>query len=412
MDAFSEIVRAEWGAATGAVVVALAVHGVAVVGRRRARVLRERARDASSRGGRVAVAIARMGSALVTFASISAWLVALLLVSERFSLLMRVRDSALWTIVHALTEPIVHVGARSYSIAQLAELPLLLAVAWTAGRVTARLVQSRIARGRAGMNGAAESVGFLLRYGVTFVGGFVALQTWGIDLSSLALVASVLGVGIGFGLQNLANNFVSGIVISLERPVRVGDYIQVGELIGTVERIGGRSTQVRTRDNISIVVPNSQLLENEVVNWTLGDPRTRLHLAVGVAYGSDLRRARAALLDAAASHPGVLAKPAPEVDLDGFGESSLELDLEVWTDDPRKEEDLKSDLYYRIEQTLRQHGIEIPFPQRDLHLRSPELDRFAATLGVAANATMDHGLSSGRPSARHDVPEAFLAAKS
>lgn len=384
MDIVEQIVRSGWGAAGGSIVVALVVHGIAALLRRRVRALRGSGGNAPRLGlARVVVGAARIASAVVTLASLAAWVFAFLLVSERFSLLMHVRDSTLWIVARGVTEPIVRIGERGYSIAQILELPLLLAAVWAVVSVLTRLIQSRIARGRGGMNGAAESVGFLLRYALAFVGGVIALQAWGIDVSSLALLASVLGVGVGFGLQNLANNFVSGIVISLERPVRVGDYIQIGELTGTVERVGGRSTHIRTRDNITIVVPNSRLLENEVVNWTLGDPRTRIHIPFGVAYGSDLPRVRAVILEAAEGHPDVLATPAPQVDLDGFGESSLDLDLEVWTADPRKEEDVKSDLYYRIERSLRREGIEIPFPQRDLHLRSTQLDRLVAALAPA-----------------------------
>src|SRR6185369_5160451 len=136
----------------------------------------------------------------------------------------------------------------------------------------------------------------------------------GIDVSSLTIVASVLGVGVGFGLQNIANNFGSGFLLTLERPIKPGDFVQIGELMGTVERIGARSTEVWTLDRVSIIVPNAHLLEKEVVNWSHGDPVSRIHVPVSIEYGADLRRARAAMLEAARTHRDVLRDPRPAVE--------------------------------------------------------------------------------------------------
>jgi len=318
---------------------------------------------------------AAAASAVVSLASLVAWIAAALLVTEQFSLLMLARDSALWLVATSVTNPAIHIGDRTFSIAQIAELPLLLGAVWIGVSLVTRLIDARLARARGQSGAGMQGSGFVLRYVLAFIGGLVALQAWGIDVSSLALLASVLGVGVGFGLQGLVNNFVSGIVITVERPVRPGDFIRIGELTGTVERISARSTQIRTRDNVAIVVPNARLLDSEVVNWTLGDPKSRIHVPVGVAYGTDLRLARAALLEAAHGHPDVLAEPAPEVDMDGFGESALELDLEVWTDDPRRQEELVSDLNYRIEKSLKRHGISVPFPQQEIHIRPLDYER-------------------------------------
>src|SRR5262249_40657411 len=142
--------------------------------------------------------------------------------------------------------------------------------------------------GQAGIDaGAQESVAVLSRYLLTFLGALVVLQGYGVDISSLTMLASVFGLGLGFGLQNIANNFVSGLLLSLERPIRPGDFVHVGAFTGTVTRIGARSTEIRTVDRVSILVPNSRLLESEVVNWTHGDAASRLHVPVGVGYGSD-----------------------------------------------------------------------------------------------------------------------------
>jgi hypothetical protein len=196
-----------------------------------------------------------------------------------------------------------------------------------------------------------------------------------VDVSSLTILASLLGVGIGFGLQNITSNFVSGIIILLERPIKVGDFINVGDLVGTVERIGARSTEIRTPDQVSIIIPNADFVNARVVNWSHGHPVSRLRVPFGVAYGSDVNRVQQVVLQAAKSHADVLGYPKPHVWFSGFGDNSLDFELLVWINDPRSQFQLKSDLYYLLEASLRRHRIEIPFPQRDLHLRSPLMDQ-------------------------------------
>ena len=195
----------------------------------------------------------------------------------------------------------------------------------------------------------------------------------GVNLSSLAVIAGAIGVGIGFGLQNIVNNFVSGIIILAERPITIGDRIEVGNVAGQVTRISLRSTTVVTNDNISIIVPNSDFISSAVTNWSHGDPRVRMRLAVGVAYGTDTEKLREGLIEVAKNNPKVLTEPAPTVFFIGFGESSLDFELAVWTADmtakPRR---FRSELFFAIEKKLREMKIEIPFPQRDFHLRSGE----------------------------------------
>ena len=208
----------------------------------------------------------------------------------------------------------------------------------------------------------------LIHYALIFLGVVVLLQIWGIDLSSIAILASVLGVGIGFGVQNITNNFISGFIIMLESPIQIGDFINVGDLVGTVEKIGARSTEIRTLDQVTIIIPNSRFLESEVINWSHGNPVSRLHVPVSVAYGSDIDHVKTALLDAIRRHPDVLLRPAPEVWFQGFGDSALDFEIMVWTGEPRKQFRVRSDLNYEIEASFRRYGIEIPFPQRDLHV--------------------------------------------
>ena len=203
------------------------------------------------------------------------------------------------------------------------------------------------------------------------VGFYVALMTAGVPLGSLAVVAGGLGVGLGFGLQNIVHNFVSGIIILAERPIALGDRIDVGGVAGTVSKIRLRSTEIITNDNISIIVPNSDFVTNPVTNWSHGDPRVQIRIPVGVAYGTDVDRLQAVLLETAAENANVLKTPEPTVFFDGFGDSALLFELGVWTSamthSPRR---FRSDLNFAIERKLREHKIEIPFPQRDLHLKS------------------------------------------
>ncbi len=193
-------------------------------------------------------------------------------------------------------------------------------------------------------------------------------------MSSLTILASALSIGLGIGLQNIAKNFGSGLILVFERPIQVGDFIEVGDLNGTVERIGARSTEIRTLDRVSIIVPNSRFLDSEVINWSHGNPISRLHLPLGVAYGSDPQQVRTVLIESASGHPKVLASPAPSLLFKGFGDSSLDFELLVWTAEPDKQFLLKSDLYFLIYEVLNQNQIEIPFPQRDLHLRSGKVE--------------------------------------
>jgi potassium efflux system protein len=316
--------------------------------------------------------------------------------SGRFAPLRDVRTLVVGALRSGLTMPLFEMNDRGYSVADVLALPALLAGLWVATSTVTRLLQARIARA-VGADGVAPGVwGMLVRYGGTLVGGLVILEVWGIDVRALAIVGSVLGVGIGFGLQGLANNFVSGIVIGLERPVKPGDYVRIAGHQGTVAHVGARATEIVTNERVSILVPNSKLLETELVNWSHRDPVCRIAVPVTVAYGSSLRTVRAALLEAAAHHPAVLRDRAPRVELRELGENGLHVELEVWTDRPREQRDLTSDLNYRIDAALRRHGIEVPFPQRDLRLRAPALDALVAAF--ARRSFTDGELAAARAS--------------
>jgi small-conductance mechanosensitive channel len=277
------------------------------------------------------------------------------------------------SLVKGLTSPLLTIGQSKYSVIDMLVLVGMLFALFIVSSTFTDILKSRILH-LAGVNrGAQETIAIIIRYSLVFIGAIVLLQVWGLDLSTLTILASSLGIGIGFGLQDIAKNFGSGVVLVFERPIQVGDFVEVGDFQGTVERIGARSTLVRTLDQVSIIVPNSRLLESEVINWSIGNPVSRLRLPIGVAYGSDLEVVKRALLEATQSHIGVLSTPAPEVFFIGFGDSSLDFELMVWTAEPSKQLRLKSDLYFKVDQLLRQYNIEIPFPQRDLHVRSGSL---------------------------------------
>ncbi|MBM7662616.1 potassium efflux system protein [Bacillus mesophilus] len=214
----------------------------------------------------------------------------------------------------------------------------------------------------------------IIHYTIMVIAIITSLTTVGIDLSALTVFAGIISVGIGFGLQNIASNFISGIILLFERPIKVGDRVIVDEIIGDVEKINMRATIIKTLDNEHIIVPNSYFLEEKVVNRSFSDPKLRLVLPIGVAYGTDVDKVRELLLEVAREEhlvsPTVLTSPEPFVNFVGFGDSSLDFELFVWIADPNQFIVIKSNVNFRINRILADNNIEIPFPQRDLHIRS------------------------------------------
>ncbi len=209
-----------------------------------------------------------------------------------------------------------------------------------------------------------------VHYTILIVGVYIGLKTVNVPLGALIGLFAVIGVGLGFGLQNLASNFVSGMILLIERPVKVGDRLELADVWGDVKRINLRTTVIETPDNIAIILPNSRLLEEEVINYSYGDPRIRLRVPVGIAYGSDLDKATRIMLDAARHNDRVLQEPAPKTWFREFGDSSLNFILLCWVPNAVMKFDVISELNHAIDRGFREAGVEIPFPQRDLHLRS------------------------------------------
>lgn len=213
-------------------------------------------------------------------------------------------------------------------------------------------------------------------YIIMIIGSVVAFQNVGIDLSGLAVIFGLLSVGIGFGLQNITSNFISGLILLFERPIKVGDRVTIGDLIGDVTEISIRATTVRSLNNISIIVPNTDFVSSQVINWSHGDPKIRVEIDVGVSYNSDLDTVIKALDEVADQHPKVLKTPLHDILFAGFGDSSWNMILRVWINDPKDFRIIRSDLNCEIVRKFKKYNIEIPFPQRDLHLRSPQAVKF------------------------------------
>lgn len=281
----------------------------------------------------------------------------------------------IWTDVQSvLNYQFASLGSQALTLKGVLILLLVLALVIVAERYLRRVIMRRLLSRTHFEPSLQYAISRIAGYGFIAVGFLVALKQAGLDLSSLAVLAGAVGIGVGFGLQNIISNFVSGLIILAERPIAIGHRVEVGGVAGRVTRISLRSTTVVTNDNITIIVPNSDFITQAVTNWSHGDPKVRLRLPVGVAYGSDVEKLKRVLLEVAEANRAVLRDPAPAVRFLEFGDSSLNFELAVWTIEmafqPTR---FRSELYFVIERKLRENNIEIPFPQRDLHLRSGKL---------------------------------------
>jgi potassium-dependent mechanosensitive channel len=314
---------------------------------------------------------------LFGLARVSFWIGAVLIV---FKVIPELEPIEAWVISQAqstgsglfqlLNTPLIVAGKNQFSLATIVFLIILLLGVFFSSRALSEWIKQRLLMQLGFDTGTRETIAALIGYVLTGLGFVIVLQTAGLDLSSLAVLAGVLGIGLGFGFQNLVSNFVSGLTLLFEQPIRVGDFVEVSGLLGTVEKISIRSTIVRTLDGIFVIVPNNRFIENNIINWSYRDPQSRIHLPIGVAYGTSPVLVTEVLLNAARSEPRVLSYPAPKVWLKDFGDNALKFELLVWIDRPQDVEVIKSALNFLIEQELRQRNIEIPVPQRDLKIRN------------------------------------------
>src|SRR5262245_12602843 len=265
-----------------------------------------------------------------------------------------------------------HLGGASITVGSLIVFVAIIALAFVLSRFVQRLIVQRFLNQRLAL-GVRYAIGRFVSYFIRLFGIFIALETVGISVGALAAFFAALGVGIGFGLQDIAKNFVSGLILLIERPIQVGDRIDIGDISGDVVEIRTRATVVRTNDDVHLIIPNAKFISDTVTNRSFGGPRVRYRVSVGVAYGTDPRRAEAALLEAAHRTEGVLESPPSVVRFKGFGDSALNFELQCWTSTMlHKPGVFKSNLNFAIHDSLQAAGIEIPFPRRDLRIRSAD----------------------------------------
>ncbi len=270
-----------------------------------------------------------------------------------------------------LDHRLLRVGETTVTVETALTALVILFLSWVGARVLRWLIVNRLPARATVALGTRYAIGRILGYIILFLGVTAALQAVGFNLAALAVFGGALGLGLGIGLQDIAKNFISGLIILFERPVQVGDRIEIGDVTGDVVEVRARATIVRTNDEVHLIVPNSKFISDTVTNRSFGRRRVRYRIPVSVAYGSDPREVEAALLDAAGRPSSVLKEPAPAVWFRQFGESSLDFDLLCWTSTMlNRPGAFRSELNFLVHDALKARGIEVPFPQRDLHIRS------------------------------------------
>jgi small-conductance mechanosensitive channel len=271
---------------------------------------------------------------------------------------------------YLLHYPLFVFGNTEFSVWYLLKLTIaVLILSWLSKRLRNILVNRVLLRYNDDI-GVRQAMGTIARYIFFILGLFVVIHASGIDLSGLALLGGALGVGIGFGLQNITNNFVSGVVILLERPVKVGDRIEVGGTSGDVVRISARATTVVTNDGISVIIPNSELISSRVTNWSLAGKMIRFKIPLPVPYGIDQEKVLRLLLEVAAEDVNVAREPVPSVRLKEFGANAIIFELVIWTSKLMQRQGMmKSRINMAVYRKFHENGITIPFPQLDVHLK-------------------------------------------
>jgi small-conductance mechanosensitive channel len=274
-------------------------------------------------------------------------------------------------IVAILNRSYFHLGDLPITPILVIKLVIFLLILGVAARRARVFIEDKLLVHTSMDLGQRDALARLTAYLIFAIGLTVGLESLGVNLSSLLVLGGAVGIGVGLGLQNIANNFVSGLILLVERPIKLGDRVEVGGTNGDVVRIAARSTWVRTNDNLVIIIPNAEFVSNRVTNWTANDRRVRFAVPVGVSYGSDPEEVREVLARVALANGDVLHEPEPEVRFIGFGDSSLNFELRVWTVSRVQTPNiLTSDLNFAIFKAFRQSGIEIPFPQRDVYVKA------------------------------------------
>jgi potassium-dependent mechanosensitive channel len=280
-----------------------------------------------------------------------------------------------------LTRELFAVAGTPISVTTLVMVALILVVAWTVSHLLRRALTRAMDARRMGDAATNLLIRRMVHYGIMAVGAGIALDTVGVSLSALFAAGAVFAVGIGFAMQNIVQNFMSGVILLVERAIHPGDIIRLeGEMV-QVREMGIRTTVVRNRDEVDMIVPNTTLAQGTILKYTGSDSLLRLHCSVGVAYGSDMRRVREVLQAAGDGFAGRVPEPRPVVQLKAFGASSVDWEVLVWTDDPWRSAGISSALYEAVWFALLDAGIEISFPQVDVHFDAPVVDLLRARAG-------------------------------
>jgi small-conductance mechanosensitive channel len=283
-------------------------------------------------------------------------------------------DVLLEKLRQILTAQILDISGTKFSIASIAILLGLIILTLFMSKLISETVRRSLLIKLRVNRGPQEAITASIKYSLATISSIIILQTAGINLSSLAVIAGVVGIGVGFGLQNLATNFISGVVLLFEQTLKVGDYIEIGKLKGTIEKISIRSTIVRTNDDVFVVVPNHRLIENDTLNWSYKDHTCRIHIPISVAYDTDLLLLTESLLTAARHEPRVLSTPTPEVQLINL-EGSYNLELLVWIDSASDNSPIRSSLNFRIAYAIKEKGIKMAITARELSFSDPEVSK-------------------------------------
>ena len=312
------------------------------------------------------------------------------------------------------------IDGQTVSLGKLAVSVIIILVGILISSLLVRLLSRRLAQLAHLTEGAASILEKSLRYSLMVLIALFALRILNIPLGAFAFLGGALAIGVGFGAQNLINNFISGFILMTERPIHIGDLVEIDKVVGRIEEIGGRCTRVRTGENIHILVPNSRFLENSIINWTLSDRQIRSKVTVGVIYGSPLQKVEALLLQAVRENPKVIQNEETMVVFNEFGDNALVFEVYFWIDVPTilARRRIESEIRFRIDALFRKAGIVIAFPQRDMHLYTSkpiEVDIGYKSDRPPAQQEQEAPVDSipdpiARPAAAGDSPNALVAA--
>ncbi|RPI16158.1 MAG: mechanosensitive ion channel protein MscS [Lysobacterales bacterium] len=337
---------------------------------------------------------------LLKYAAVAAWVVVLL---HSFRVFRPLRDAVEAFLTHEF-----RFGQISLTLGGVLLFVFSVWLAFWVAKTTRLILREDVLPKMSLPRGVGNSISSLSYYALLLVGLLVALAAAGFETSQLAIVFGAVGLGVGLGLQNVVNNFVSGLILMFERPIQPGDVVEVSGTSGTVREIGMRATTLTTFEGADVVVPNGALLNEKLINWTLSDMNRRIDVNVGVNYGADARRVLEVLKEVTQGTPGIAQTPAPNVLFIGFGANSLDFGIRAWTNNFGEWVGIRSELTIRVLDALRAAGIEIPYPQQDLHLRTVAPEALASLRAVQADTAVkpraERRQGTARPDSRPDLP--------